>query len=490
MSTQIVVNSVKTNSWADRPFSDGTTASGRLASFLAAFPGFPVVELVPPGGKGRFPQIPVRECADSCSALIAAFGEIFTGADRIIYLWGDTPLADSRLTEEMEAHHHRYMSQYTFADGWPLGLTPEILEKRAMETLEPLSRGDNTPIARDSLFTLIQRDINAFDLETLIAPSDFRLLRLTLAADSKRNHLLLDRFIGEGLISGETIADKLEASQTLLRTLPAFFQIQVTEKRLQKPSYLPVPDFTDGEREMSLDELRRILDKIRDFSDDGVISLSFWGEPSAHSRIYEMMEEVVNRGFRLLIETSGLGWDRDSLRTFLQKKGDRVDWIVELDALVPALYRRLRGEGQQEVLEFIDFLGEPERGTLYVQTTRMGENEDHLEALYQAWKEKPGKLIIKKYDHFCSRMPARKVTELSPLDRNPCWHIKRDMVILRDGTVLTCQEKLDKTQSPGNILTGDIRDIWAGGEALYRDHLNGEFLSPCAECDEYYTYNF
>ncbi len=490
MSTCYVVNAIKANTWADEPFSDGTTSRERTARFAGSLSDGPLIELIPPGGRGALKGATPMECGDTVEELVTRLEEAFSLAERIVYVWADTPFLDPELTRDLLAHHHLYMSQYTFSDGWPIGLAPEILENRIMEKLSLLARGDRSPLKRDSLFTLIQKDINAFDLETIISPKDFRLLRLTLAGDSKRNHLLLNRFIEAGLTTGKALAEGLDQSQNLLRTLPAFYQLQITNRRLQKPSYLPVPPFTDGDGEMGQEDFSLLLNKISRLSRDGVISLSLWGEPSLHSRIYEMMAEVLTHDFRLLVETSGRGWEREKLLPLLEREGSRIDWIVELDALDPALYRALRGEGQEEALDFIAFLGENCGENLYVQTTRMGENEDHLESLYQTWKGKPGKLIIKKYDHFCGRLPSRKVTELAPLDRNPCWHIKRDMAVLLDGTVLFCQEALDGEKSPGNLIKEEPETIWSRGEALYLDHLDGKILSPCSECDEYYTYNF
>ena len=115
------------------------------------------------------------------------------------------------------------MSQYTFSDGWPLGLTPEILENTAMEKLALLGREEAGVIKRDSLFTLIQKDINAFDLETIISPEDFRLLRLELAADGMRNFLLLDRLDKAGLNNGTSLAEGLLKHQDLFRTRPLLF---------------------------------------------------------------------------------------------------------------------------------------------------------------------------------------------------------------------------------------------------------------------------
>ncbi len=491
MPTVLVVNSIKQKVWAREKMTNGSSPLEMVEEYLGRFEGTPVVELIAPGGVTSFPNASPRETEDKKSALVEAFSEIFADYDRIIYLWSDTPFLDRKLTDDLLTHHDRYMSQYTFSDGWPLGLTPEILEKSAMEKLALLGRGDDSPLSRDALFTLIQKDINAFDLETLISPVDFRLLRLELAADSKRNFLLLDRLREAGLTGGEAIAEGLNGKQELLRTLPAFFQFQITDRTQQKPFYLPEPDFSVRGDSMPRRDLKIMLDKAALFAGDGVVSLSFWGEPSLHPEIYAMMGDVLSHeGFRLLMETNGLGWDRNSLDALLDAFGPRIDWVVTLDALDPELYRQIRGEGQDEALGFIDYLGGKSEENLYVQTTRIGESEDFLEAFYQAWKEKPGKLIIKKYDHFCAKLPPRKITELAPWDRNPCWHIKRDMNVLMDGTVLLCQERLDREETLGNLLTEEISDIWERGCRVYGDHLKGAFSSFCADCDEYYTYNF
>jgi spiro-SPASM protein len=491
MSTIIVINSIRRNEWADRTFSQGDSVTARLEAFLRSFKNTPMVELTSPGQSVCIEGAIPRVTEDSCFALTEVFKEIFQENSRIIYLWSDTPFLDFSLTEELLEQHHKYLSQYTFSDGWPVGLTPEIVENGVMEKLEFIGKADNSPIERDSLFKLIQKDINAFDLETLISPVDFRLLRLVLAADSKRNFLLLDNLDKKGLTNGASLAKGLLENQKLLRTLPAFYQFQITGKRSQKPSYLPVPDFADRDELLSFESFQILVDKISDFSVDGVISLSYWGEPAAHPRIIDFMTYVLDKtDFRLLIETSGLGWKQDELLPLIQTKGERIDWIVELDALDGPLYEKLRGEGQDQVLLFIDFLGKVSPKNLYVQTTRLIENEDYLESLYQLWKEKPGQLIIKKYDHFCGALPQRKVTELSPWERNPCWHIKRDMVVLLDGTVPVCQEKLDRKEILGNLLTENIEIVWDRGFDLYSAHLKGEYPPCCAGCDEYYTYNF
>lgn len=92
------------------------------------------------------------------------------------------------------------------------------------------------------------------------------------------------------------------------------------------------------------------------------------------------------------------------------------------------------------------------------------------------------------------------MTDLSPLVRRPCWHLKRDVSVLLDGTVPLCRDcvrneivlgKLfDESgpNDPGSVLAR-LEAAWAAGEAYHRLHIEGRHPEPCAGCDEYYTYN-
>jgi spiro-SPASM protein len=125
-----------------------------------------------------------------------------------------------------------------------------------------------------------------------------------------------------------------------------------------------------------------------------------------------------------------------------------------------------------------------------VQAVRMKENEERLEDFYRAWKARLGQVIIQKYDPFGGLLPDRRVADLSPLKRFPCWHLKRDLAVLLDGRVPLCREDVGVSHPLGNLFEEDLAAVWARGEPRYRDHLRGDYLPPCAGCDEYYTFNF
>ena len=107
-------------------------------------------------------------------------------------------------------------------------------------------------------------------------------------------------------------------------------------------------------------------------------------------------------------------------------------------------------------------------------------NEEQLENFYHS--NKNSGMIIQKYDDFAGLLPDNKVTDLSPVIRNPCWHQRRDMTILFDGNVPCCREYiLDGVV--GNVFSESLVSVWEKG----RDMV---YTDKCRSCDEYYTFNF
>jgi spiro-SPASM protein len=195
-------------------------------------------------------------------------------------------------------------------------------------------------------------------------------------------------------------------------------------------------------------------------------------------------------GLRLVVETSGLGWSEHDLAEMADRAGRSCSWIVSLDAATQRSYRRLRGDGFEEALACIDRLMRLFPETTHVQAVRMNENEEELEGFFRAWKERTERVIIQKYDFFSGFLDQRKVTDLSPLRRFPCWHLKRDLVIRLDGSVPPCREDLQARHTLGNVFSDGLAAVWERGSAWYADHCSGTYPELCGNCDEYYTFNF
>ena len=87
-------------------------------------------------------------------------------------------------------------------------------------------------------------------------------------------------------------------------------------------------------------------------------------------------------------------------------------------------------------------------------------------------------------------MPDRRPADISPLKRHPCWHLKRDMSILTDGSVPLCKEDCSRSIILGNAFTESLETIWERGLQTYQDQITSCYKGVCEHCDEYYTYNF
>jgi spiro-SPASM protein len=259
---------------------------------------------------------------------------------------------------------------------------------------------------------------------------------------------------------------------------------------------------------MEKEAFKKLLDKIIAFSGDAVIDLSLWGELAIHPGKMDIIGAVLSRPeLALIIETSGIGWRSDELEKTLElskaaaAKAGRISplpplsWIVSLDTMDPAHYRELRGPGFTEAVDCAKRLLTLFPKNAYVQAVRTKGDEDDIEKFYRTWKEAAANIIIQKYDDFCGALPKRQASDISPVERQPCWHIMRDFPVLLDGTVPRCKEDSaalgnDNGCTLGNALTEQFEDIWKKGAACYDTQCRSVYEGICAGCDEYYTYNF
>ncbi|MFA6506855.1 MAG: spiro-SPASM protein [Treponemataceae bacterium] len=498
---------------AFEPFLDGRSSLTLSVERARAFPD--VCELAILADEAF--QIPAdlgsvrveRSATYGKRSILDRIASLSDGYDLVYFAWADCPLLDPDLAASLRDRHLRFAAEYTFADGWPYGFAPELLCPTTAATLAYLAGDDNGRVERDLLFSVVQKDINSFDIETEISPTDLRLHRLTLAADSKRNLTLMRGLSRAGLTKAADAERVLTERPDLLRPVPAFYSIQIASGCPQSCFLCPYPRVsleqsgkTVLERREELESARfvKLLDEIVAFSGDAVIDLSLWGECSLHSRIDELIKSVLDRpSLSLIIETSGIGWKPGVVEAVAEAAAKAppranglapISWIVSLDAEDPERYAKLRGEGYAEARALAERLIALFPKDAFVQAIRINEGEDDLEKFYRAWKTRTPNVIVQKHDDFCGYMPSLKATDLSPVKRFPCRHLMRDISVLLDGTVPVCKEDLCRTTVLGNAYTQSLAEIWEAGVSRYASHCAKSYPDICGNCDEYYTYNF
>ncbi len=496
MNNAVFINALALTPYAFLELPGGGTAFERVSDRARRLPDAgKVYVLAGDSFREEGPFEVIREPVDTMEDLFTVMSRYGGGYDALYYLYGDTPLIDPSISRRMYEHHKEYFASYTFADGYPYGLAPEIVKGEILSRLAALAGKVPLPPARGGIFDVIQKDINSFDIETELSEKDQRLLRVSLAADTKRNYNQLKRLMDNGGIDEKSIVELLDTRQDLLRTEPAYVPVQIVSGCLQTCSYCPYPamagDLLNSREYMPLEKWGTILRRVKDFSDDAVFSVSLWGEPSLHPDIVELVKQTLAfPSFSLIIETSGCGWSTGTIDAIREVSDDRLTWILSLDGENETIYRQLRGAGWAEARETALYLFKHFKDRFYLQSVRMKANEDYLEKFYRQWKAMGVQTIIQKYDHFCGTLPDEKVTDISPVRRFPCWHLKRDVTVRMDGTVQLCREDLKNEHPLGNIFSESLSEIWERGMPLYLNHIRGEYPGICGTCDEYYTYNF
>jgi len=483
MKTIAVINTLGSREeLINRPFNGGSSALERVQDFTEALKGVDKTVVL----KGD--NLPFKK-------LLEQIAQHAKGYDMVLYCFGDCPLYDRKITEEMLKSHTKYFAEYSFADGYPQGLAPEIISTSILPPLSQLAEED-TMTQRGSFFETLLKDINSFDIETRISPKDYRYLRLQLTCDSEQNFLVTENLAGEVNEDREEILENLENYKSLFRGMPNHYSFQIYQGSNQNPQYelyyKKNPHLLDSTRQISLDEWKKIVAQIHSWTPFGVISFSLWGEPALHPQIGAMMAEVLHYpGLELVLETNGTLWKEAFIRDFYQQNDtSRLKWIIHLDAVDPQVYREIRGEGLEKALSFCQLMLDLAKENFHIQVTRLKEYEAYLEPFYRGWKEKTENIIVQKYNHYSNRLPDRRVTDLSPLVRRSCWHLKRELHILADGSVYPCSDSFDGELLLGNIFNQGLQELWKEGEAYYHQHLENNLPPLCKDCDEYYTFNF
>ncbi|GAB6090993.1 spiro-SPASM protein [Spirochaeta dissipatitropha] len=426
----------------------------------------------------------------------------------IIFLRADSPLYIMEECINLLEQHRRYFAHYSFCDGYPQFSTPEIISVEALQIISALASPDQQ---FTSLFQIIEKDLNAFDIETRISPVDFRLQRLELKADTKRNLLLCSRIAAElatvtdteqgnaDFSAGELIR-ALESSTALFRTLPASVNWILHGKSSTPGIYYPAPQDQPCYTDMPFQKPETVfkaISTLADWAGDITLTLSHLGEPAEYDGIYTLIKLCSTQpNLKLVIETDGLHWDEQLLRELAANyresgPANMPVWIVFLDSLVPDTYAAVRPNGNlTRVLSCIELLHELFPGQVHIQAVRMNINEGALLEFYKYWKEKNRNIIIQKYNPYAGRLKEHAVSDNTPIERLPCWRLRRELTVLPDGSVSRCHVDLFNPDLHGNIIKQDPAEIWDTMSSLFKEHIANAYPEICSNCDEYYTYTF
>ena len=458
------------------------------------------------------------------AALIEEMARFASGSSvkAVTLAFGDCPFLNRELTSRILKNHVEYLAEYTFADGFPQGFAPEVVDGGTLNILASLVKKDECgaaalPVTKESLFSVIKTDINSFEIETVMAEKDWRMYRFDFSASSKASALsclalckALPSVLEENA-DVDAVAKVASECAEVQHTVPAYYNIQISSLEKSRSIYNPYsksPLKTSG---MEFGKFSALLNSIEALSEEAVVGLGTFSDPLLNPDFDSYCKEVLrHEGLSLLLETDAVNLlepcvleKAKELASFEDGKAvKRITWIVAVDAVSPGMYSLMHGLEKDDgafakVLNAVNVLGGLYKGRVFPQFTRMNANESELEQFYRYWHDKSspsqGNVIIQKFDHACRFFSDERPADLSPLLRYPCWHIKRDMSIFGNGDVPLCRENgpfAKEGIAAGNVFEKPLDEIWNSFMPYVKEQIEKKYGGKCGNCDEYYTFNF
>ena len=410
-----------------------------------------------------------------------------------LYFFIDTPLIDVGISQSMLDLHRNEIAEYTYGEGFPVGVTPEVMKVDLIPRIISLLRSDDGELQRDTIFTSLQKEINSFDIETYFAHRDMKLRRMELTLSPRRYRVITEQVIQRAgaECNYEQFCRLVEEEPGILRSLPSFVEVEVTNRTNGSCAYLPHASLERGTGDMDLETYRNCIDRLSSFTDQFHITFSNMGEPLLNPDIRAIIEYTLeNPDVRLILESDGHLFTPDFADYVAGLNNDHMSVIFDVDAVQEETYRKIHRGDLRRVERNIRYLLSKVPANVYVQMVRMDENEGEMLAFYDQWESDGAQIIIQKYNTYLGTLPKRSQADLRPLDRQPCWHLMRDLVVLHNGDVPRCKQDINASFLLGNMNKNPIEEIWRGNESVYLDHCAGNYDGVCDICDEYYTFNF
>jgi len=413
-----------------------------------------------------------------------------TGSDHLCKIHAESPFLDASLIREMVDLHLKYLAEFTFSENLPPGFSGEIIAKDLIASIPELAE-KTLPLNQ-----VIKSNINQFDIELYYADPDIRDKRLSFLAGDKRDKKIMENIFSSvnKIPAYSEIRDVIEKNPEVLYIGPSYLEVELTGACDLDCLYCYRNTLKKPHPDMDAELLKKIIGQMRSFDLPYTVCYGGSGEPMMHPGFYEILgftqEEPLVES--IIVETNGLYADAN-YRNFILNHGSKIKTIVDMNGMNAETYLKLHGKDCfDQVQRNILSLNEASGDRLYIQVMKIGETEPFLDAYYDFWEKQKISIILQKQNTYLGRVRDRRYSDLTPLDRVPCWHLQRDLFILSDGSVSFCKQDVDGEWSCGNAGAATIPLLWdKKKESFVKDYKRDYATAPdCRSCDEWYTFNF
>ncbi len=412
-----------------------------------------------------------------------------TGSRHLCKIIAESPFLDPSIIQEMIDLHLRHLAEFTYSENLPPGFTCEIVSKELISAIPDMNE-TTLPLGQ-----VVRSNINNFDVEIYYREPDIRDKRLSFLSSDPRDARIMENMHRRrnGIVPYAEIRDCIHSSPEILYIGPSYVEIELTGRCDLQCLFCYRGTLGKVHDDMEPDLFKSIISQMNEFNLSYTLCLGGSGEPLMHAHFYELLDEAHRSPLvdQIIVETNGIHAG-PNYRSYLLNNGKKTTTIINLNGIDSKSYAGIHGHDHYDaVVNNVLSLRDAADGRLYVQIMKINETEPFLDSFYDYWEGKKVPVILQKQNTYLGRIPDRRYSDLSPLERVPCWHLQRDLYILSDGRVPFCKQDVDADCRKDSLLTARLSEIWEKRrDAFVSDYSKKYPSSPdCSSCDEWYTFN-
>ncbi|MCC5813771.1 MAG: spiro-SPASM protein [Leptospira sp.] len=420
-----------------------------------------------------------------------------------LYYEGLAPLLDLEILKNIWKRHKKYLSQYSYSENLPPGLVPKVLTREFLNSLPREWKG--------SSHDYFLKNINQYDVEIYYHPPDLRQYRFSLYPNDARSYHLVSSIFKKYPNSNEWKYENLLPSilehPEWMRPKPSWIELEIYRGCELTCSFCPRQyiDLKDNKYKdntfMSPAIIDSIVDGLSQMPGAVTVCLGGMGEPLLHPDLKSVLQSILRVPFlfEIIIE-SALYPDSQKWKSILEsltaEEKSKVHFIVNISTNDPNRYKKIYGNSELSIVkENLNTLLEIlPKENISVQIIKMKEVEEEVDSYFDYYEKQGINIVFQKYNRYAELMPEKRVSDLTPLNREFCWHLGRDLYVNVNGDVSICRQLPEPKEIEilGNLHQSSLIDIWAKGLPHFQNSLNGKhelIPAPCLNCDEWYTFN-
>lgn len=415
--------------------------------------------------------------------------------DTIAVFQGISPLFDSVLADEALFEHSRYLSHFTYSEDIPPGFIPDFVSK---EFIDELQKKDNSAlISLEAFRKYAFKNIDEFDINIFYRTPDLRQYRLDFTCETDRSEALVHKIIQGGEnTSFASLQNRIKENPEFMHLALSCLEISLTERSDLQPVFYPHKK-NNHISELSSIHLESILTSVErhPFAEDLTVCLGGFGESLFYPGITDLLSRLLesSRVKTIYLETYGVNISEEVKKDlFSLINQSKLNIIFKITTLNEKIYADLYGKNRLK--EALAFLSECRQSGLsvYSEMIKMKEVESGISDYFTYFEGKNIPVILAKYNSYIGSLEERRVSDLTPLERDFCWHLARDIYITADGRIPICRQdpfaESEKSFSLDDISFSEAyrkHTVFHNHSVL---HMHEKIPMDCLKCDEWYTF--